>query len=239
MENIFYASVLINLMLVIGILAVLSLKGPGWCASKLRILFRKNEIVDSNYERRNKMFEAFSDESKKNKIIFLGDSHVGNGMWEEIFNNSHILNRGIGGDTSFGVLQRVGNITFLEPRKLFIMVGINDLSNHITIEQILDNYKTILDIFQKNSPKTEIFVHSTLPINNDIIRNGVKPSIIIEFNEGLKKIIEERDLNYIDLYSVFVDNKNHLDKKHAFDGIHLNAEGYMIWKQQIEEFVNV
>src|SRR5689334_3155831 len=59
-------------------------------------------------ERWRTQFDVLAD--KKNGIVFLGDSITEGGHWSEIFGNGDIQNRGIGGDTTQDVLDRIEQI---------------------------------------------------------------------------------------------------------------------------------
>src|SRR5262245_42410399 len=60
-------------------------------------------------------------------IVFLGDSITELCHWSELLQNPSVLNRGIGGDTTQDILNRVDQIYRLRPQKLFLMIGVNDL----------------------------------------------------------------------------------------------------------------
>ena len=65
---------------------------------------------------------------KRGDIIFLGNSITAEGKnWSVRLNNPNIRNRGIGGDTTDGVLARTGEIVDSKPTAVFLLIGINDL----------------------------------------------------------------------------------------------------------------
>ena len=68
---------------------------------------------------------------KSADIVFLGDSITHEGSWEEYFLECQTVNRGINGDTVQGVIDRLPDVLALEPKKLFLMIGVNDLNNHL------------------------------------------------------------------------------------------------------------
>jgi len=59
----------------------------------------------------------------------------------------------------------------------------------------------------------------------------------MNLNEQLQKLTTEYSYQYIDLYSHFVNSQNQLDPKYTPDGVHLNGDGYMLWKKLIENYV--
>src|ERR1700757_523012 len=79
------------------------------------------------------------------KIIFLGNSITEMGNWKKVTGDTTVINRGIGGDITFGVLKRLQDITDRHPSKLFILIGINDIGKDIPDAVIADNYLKIVN----------------------------------------------------------------------------------------------
>lgn len=178
-----------------------------------------------------------------NDIIFLGDSLTDNCEWSELFDNTDIKNRGIAGDTTEGILNRIDSITKSNPRKIFIMVGINDIGDGVSSDETIKNYKSIIDSIKNKSPKTEIYIQSILPCNSNLMdknerneRRNIKN--ITKINEKLINLANSEKCIYIDLYKIFKDSNNELDSKYSIDGIHLNSDGYMLWKKYIYDYIN-
>ena len=170
----------------------------------------------------------------KNAIIFLGDSITDIGEWSEIFKNINVKNRGVSSDNTFGVLARLDEIVSSKPAKVFIMIGVNDISKSTPDSVIISNYKKIINIIKTKSPLTKIIVQSILPTNNnfpEFIRHQNKTEHILFINKELEKYCTENKLLYVDLYNSFLDEEKKLDKKYTNDGLHINGLGYMKWKE--------
>lgn len=170
----------------------------------------------------------------KNGIIFLGDSITDIGEWAEMFKNKNVKNRGISSDNTFGVLARLEEVVSSKPAKIFIMIGINDISKSTPDSVILNNYIKIIKRIKLASPNTKVIVQSILPTNNNFTefkRHQNKTEHILFINGGLEKYCLENKLVYVDLYHSFLDDKNKLDKKYTNDGLHINGFGYMKWKE--------
>src|SRR5690606_25988138 len=69
-------------------------------------------------------------------LVFLGNSIVFWADWNELTGIPTIKNRGIPGDITFGVLERLADITAGKPAKIFILIGINDLARNIPVPVI-------------------------------------------------------------------------------------------------------
>lgn len=78
------------------------------------------------YDQRATLFEVLP--TSKKDIIFLGNSITNGGEWAELIGNPHVKNRGISGDRTDGILDRLHVITKGKPAKIFLLIGINDLS---------------------------------------------------------------------------------------------------------------
>jgi len=187
------------------------------------------------YYHRKEHFETLPD--TENEIIFLGNSITNGAEWHELFNKPNIKNRGIGGDDTEGILERLNEVVSSRPEKIFIMIGTNDLAAGRTVLDIIDNYKLIIRRIRENSPETQIYIQSVLPTLDDV-HTTRKNSDIMKINEQLKKIARKRKLTYIDLFSYFATPENDLDMTYSIDGLHLNGEGYLLWKDTIGSYVN-
>ena len=177
----------------------------------------------------------------ENEIIFLGDSITDMGEWSELLGNPKVKNRGISGDKTSGVIDRLDEIVESNPEKIFIMIGVNDLSLNITPDSLIKNYETILNYIQNESPSTKVYVQSILPVNNkfDKFANHVsKGEEIKSSNQMLAELADELNITFINLYPHFLNEENQLDEKYTNDGLHLMGEGYILWKNLIKDYLN-
>lgn len=184
----------------------------------------------NNYDLKVGQFKSFPNST--NDIIFLGNSITAGVDWNELLQMSNVRNRGISGDITFGVLQRLEEVTEGKPSKVFILIGINDISRNIPDTIILDNYKKIIRSIKKATPRTKIYFQTLLPVNNEFtqFKNHYNKDEHIAFvNAGLKKLGAQEGITIIDLNPHFQDANGKLDKKFTQDGLHLNAEGYKVW----------
>ena len=176
------------------------------------------------------------------KIIFLGNSITEGGRWRQLLKDSTVINRGIAGDNTFGVLARLDEIVKLKPASLFVLIGTNDLSKKIPDEAILENIFTMISRIKSGSPKTKIFIQSILPVNETVERfpqqfnNSMHINTI---NDQLARYATRLRYTYVDLYEKFIDNQGRLDAKYTFDGLHLNAAGYQRWVEILKELMHL
>ena len=175
---------------------------------------------------------------EKGKIIFLGNSITEAGKWAELTGNNNVINRGIGGDITFDLLKRIDDVIKRTPSKLFLLIGINDISKDIPDEVIVDNCKKIISKVQQQSPATKMYVQSILPLNTTITgfpQHYDKMGHVTSVNRLLKKMTVQAGCTFVNLYSLFLDADKRLDKKYTTDGLHLKAEGYKIWVTYLQQ----
>ena len=168
------------------------------------------------------------------KIIFLGNSITELGDWKKLLNDSTVINRGIGGDITFGILKRLDDVIKRQPSKLFLLIGINDIGKDIPDAVIADNIRKIIARVQAESPSTKIYVQSLLPVNPDVLnfpQHYDKQEHILNTNKLIKKITEETHCVYVNIHDLFMDEHGKLDAKYTPDGLHLNptGDGYQKW----------
>ena len=104
------------------------------------------------YYQRATLFEELPVTSKD--IIFLGNSITNGGEWSELLNNKHVKNRGISGDICMGVYDRLDAILKGKPAKIFLLIGINDVSRGTSADTIVNRIGMITQKIKQDSPKT-------------------------------------------------------------------------------------
>lgn len=166
------------------------------------------------------------------EVIFVGDSLTDNAEWHELFPGKQIANRGIQGDTTQGLLNRVAGITKTKAKKVFLMIGINDLIRNNSNDSVLKSYRAILQ--QLSCNHHHVYVQSILFVRNQEIEINNK---IISMNENLKALSHQfENITFIDLNQSLASN-NELKSEYTIDGIHLNGLGYKKWKEVVEHYV--
>ena len=127
-----------------------------------------------------------------------------------------------------------------KPRKIFLMVGINDLLQYNrNASYISTNYETILNRIRSESPNTVVYIESILPV--DIQSTHSLPvnasSKIIASNNELKDLADGNKTIFINLYPYFCGSDNRLYASYTIDGIHLRPFGYAVWINLIDRYV--
>ena len=192
------------------------------------------EWTKTNYIKRIAEFKA--NPLQLGDIVFIGNSitELG-GNWGQRFNNPKVKNRGIAGDVTAGILNRLAEIYYYKPKKVFLKIGINDLfHSELTPEYVANNIKLIVDKIHLESPSTKIYVQTILPTAN----NNPSKERIAATNTILKAMPPADYLQIIDLHSRFADKNDLMIDSYTTDGLHLTELGYLAWQYYILEFVN-
>jgi glucosylceramidase len=166
------------------------------------------------------------------RVIFLGNSITQGGDWAKLTGDSTVINRGIGADITFGLRTRLDDVTKRKPSRLFVLIGINDISKDIPDAVIAAQYRALVDSVKRRSPATRIFVQSILPLNptvKNFPQHYDKQPRVVAVNRLIRQMARETGVTYIDLWPIFVDQQNRLDASLTGDGLHLNQQGYEHW----------
>lgn len=173
----------------------------------------------------------------KHAMVFVGDSITDGNEWGEWPRCGRCVNRGISADISAGVLARLDEILAAKPAKIFLMIGVNDISRGITPETVIANYREFVRRTKASSPRTKIYLESVLPTNNTFRKFADRiDENIRKLNDAMRRIdAEEVAVTYIDLNTPFSDSDGRLDKKYTNDGLHLTGDGYVLWMRVLGE----
>ena len=115
-------------------------------------------------------------------------------------------------------------------------------------ENVAKNILKIAYIITKHSPKTKVFIHTILPINNDqyvkvkkvnynFLQDNYSPSINSQVKKTNSILKSNRKYEVIDLHSIFINKAFKLDTNLSSDGVHLNENGYNLWVQETMELI--
>lgn len=171
------------------------------------------------------------------RIVFLGDSLTEYYDWSNLDDDLEIENQGISGDTTFGVLNRLEHVLEAHPKKVFLMIGINDLLQGYSKKDIVVHIGSILDKLKTRLNFTTVYVQSLLPVENQDGSNFYNEEIK-QLNQEIRALAEQHKYPYVDLFTLMCDDAEQLKGDCSTDGLHLNDRGYRIWRDAITPFVH-
>ncbi|MDR0622188.1 MAG: GDSL-type esterase/lipase family protein [Deltaproteobacteria bacterium] len=182
----------------------------------------------------------------------MGDSLTEYWNWSDLDQRFNIVNQGISGDTSMGILSRVRHATDLKPLAISLQVGINDLSQGLDPSEIADNHLGIWKQVCQQSPKTHLIVGSLMPIRrdklgwpSDTLHNGrvratnelLKANVAAAQRGQNQDLRFENGLSWFDLYGLCADAQGELPDHMTDDGVHLTWSAYWAWTEALRSHI--
>jgi lysophospholipase L1-like esterase len=204
----------------------------GYCQTTVtnQRLFDTIPFIPDHYPQRIAVFQK--EPIVTGRIIFLGNSITEGGNWAKLLGDSTVVNRGISGDITFGVLKRLDDVISREPSKLFILIGINDIGKDIPDPVIADNVRQIIIRVQQGSPETKIYLQSIFPVNSEVRgfpQHYDKNPHIVSTNKLLQQVASETKVYFVDTHAIFDDGTGRLKRDFTIEGLHINSKGYEAW----------
>ena len=155
-------------------------------------------------------------------VLFVGDSITELGHWSEWFPDVTVANRGIAGNTSAQVVDRLDALG-TRAKTVFLLIGTNDLTLGIKEDAIVANVETIVTHLKSTFAGAHIVVQSVMPRRKRWIAR------IRSLNARLASVATAHGVEYLDLWPVLADANDELDRSLSLDGLHLNGAGYQRW----------
>lgn len=176
---------------------------------------------------------------RKGATIFLGNSITDFCEWDELL-GKRVLNRGISSDITYWVLDRLDEVVRHQPKKVFLLIGTNDLNRGIKREVVRDNILRIVSEIKKHSPKTKVYVQSILPTNKAFTHHvgHVKQRPNADWvNVELEQLATKHGYTYIDISTPMQDSEGQLKTEYTNDGLHLFGDAYKLWAEIIKKYL--
>ncbi|MES2276279.1 MAG: family 20 glycosylhydrolase [Bacteroidota bacterium] len=198
----------------------------------------KDNTFPTFYQQRSSLFRLLPQTT--DDIIFLGNSITNGNEWGELFSDAHVKNRGISGDITTGVLNRLDEVIARKPAKIFLLIGINDFAAGNAPDTVVGHIFQIAKRVNEQTPGTQLYVQSLLPVNdafNKFPTHVNKLEKVKQTNLMLEAGAKAGHYTYIDLSPSFCNKDGKLDTLYTNDGLHEKGPGYMLWKHLIYPYV--
>ena len=196
-------------------------------------------------------FHVWNKDAVKGQIVFTGSSLMEMfpiEKWvKELGPNAPIVyNRGVGGYRTTDLLPILDACVFeLRPRKVFINIGTNDLSDgSVPLETVMSNYDQIITQIEEKLPGVIIYMMAYYPINYDAATEEMKPCLLIRTNEKINKANElvaqlaaKHGQRYINVNAPLMDEQGRLKAEYTSEGMHIKPKGYRAIFQDIMTYV--
>jgi len=188
--------------------------------------------MNRNYEIQRDKHMSYANQAD---IVMFGNSITEMAEWNELLGRSDIVNRGIGGDITEGMLNRIESVTKVKPEICFFLGGINDIIKNISQDKTISNVENIISVLIKNNIK---------PVIQSVIYTGsyyqnckAINEEVSELNNELSGIAKTNEIAFIDL-NKYLSDEGYLKNEYTYDGLHLNAKGYKVWAEILNDFLS-
>jgi lysophospholipase L1-like esterase len=167
-------------------------------------------------------------------IVFLGDSIIQ--LWNNLaraFPDFKVANRGVGGDTTRGVLYRLDeDIIDLKPKAVVLLIGTNDIGLGAKPEDVADNIKAIIVALEKSNPKMPIIFCKIMP------RNGSQEQQLAETIKQVNALVpvavkDDPQVTVCDTWNIYVDEDGNFKQSEFLGPVHPNEIGYAKWAKAL------
>ncbi len=178
-------------------------------------------------------------------IVFLGDSITSSYNLEQYFPNLPVINSGVWGDRTDEAQERLkADVYSYKPKKVFILLGINDVGYGRTNDDIAERIENIIKDIQKKCPYTEIFLISVYPLNVSDFEVWFSPmgenvnDVVDDLNEKLIILADDFSIEYIDMTKQLKNENNELKKEFTVEGLHLTEAAYEVISEALGEHLD-
>ncbi len=170
---------------------------------------------------------------RKGRVVFVGDSITAGGRWSDLFPDLATTNRGIGGEATYDLLERIDN-AINDPAAISLLIGTNDL--HGPRDQrdnllVADRFDEIVRRIRTKAPSALLLVNSVLP------RTELFTARIRDLNERYQEIASRNGAVYVDLWQTFADASGAIKKEYSTDTVHLTPAGYLAWTEILRPYL--
>ena len=199
-----------------------------------------------------KDFHEWNKDTVKGQIVFTGSSLMEmfpiEAWVKELGPNAPIVyNRGVGGYRTTDLLPILDACVFeLNPRKVFINIGTNDLSDgNVPPETVMSNYDQIITQIEETLPGVIIYMMAYYPINYEAATEEMKPCLLIRTNEKINRaneLVEQlaarHGQRFINVNAPLMDEQGRLKAEYTIEGMHIKPEGYRAIFEDVMAYVN-
>lgn len=196
-------------------------------------------------------FHVWNKDAVKGQTVFTGSSLMEMFPIEEWVkelgpNAPIVYNRGVGGYRTTDLLPILDACVFeLEPHKVFINIGTNDLSDDsIPLETVMSNYDQIITQIEEKLSGVIIYMMAYYPVNYEAASEEMKPCLLIRTNEKINKaneliakLADKHGQRYINVNAPLMDELGRLKAEYTIEGMHIKPEGYRAIFEDILKYV--
>jgi lysophospholipase L1-like esterase len=157
-------------------------------------------------------------------LVMLGDSITEMGHWDELLPGWPLVNRGIASDTTADVLARLDDVVALQPVRVVLLIGVNDVLRGVPAAETVANIKEILD--RLTAAGARVTLQSVLQVG---LRLRGAHEKIAALNAQLRDLAAASGADFLDLNAALAPD-GVLPAQFTWDNLHLTSAGYRAWR---------
>ena len=184
---------------------------------------KQQQLVKEYYDNKLNLYQQENDKYSDYEVdvAFLGDSLTDGYNLKLYYPDYVVSNRGIGGETTHGLEERLKVSAYdLKPKVVVMLIGGNNLNT------MFENYEDILIGLKDNLPNTKVILLSLTAMGKDW---GHKNEIACLNNVKIKLLAEKYDYTFLDLFTPLFDiNIGEVYSDYTTDGAHFTSKGYEV-----------
>lgn len=172
--------------------------------------------------------EDFTTEDYYSDAVFLGDSIIGGIQEYGFLSSAHVV---AGNNlTTTKAVSEVGSVADLNPSKVFIMVGLNDVNfGSKGADAIAEDLITLAGEVKSSCPTAKVYILSLLPVTSGFEArdtNKISQSAIDDVNDTVSVLAASAGYSYIDIASAYKDGTGYMGSDYTTNGMNLGHDYY-------------
>ncbi len=178
------------------------------------------------YENENATYDDYEVD-----VAFLGDSITAGYDLKKYYPEYLVTNRGIGGETTHGLKNRLAvSVLDLKPKVCVMLIGGNN------IHTMFEDYEDILITFKESMPKTKMVLVSLSPTSDPIAERN---ETLAYNNVKIELFAKKYGYEYVDIYTPLFDlESGKMKGEYTPDGAHHTAQGYEVITKEVKPVVD-
>lgn len=197
---------------------------------------RHEELIKAAQEYYAQKLVLYAEENEKYAdfevdVAFIGDSLTDGYDVERYYSEYKVENRGIAGDTTYGLLARLDvSVYQLKPKVIVMLIGANNF------DTMFEDYEDLIIGIKENLSETKLVICSLTSMGKEWGKNNHKAAFN---NVKIKAYAENHGCVFVDLYTPLLNfETNSIYDEYTTDGGHLTDKGYEVLTAQIKPIVN-
>lgn len=170
--------------------------------------------------------------------LVLGSSTID--MWKTLesdFSGKNVIRRGISGTKAIDIYNyRRLLVSPFNPRRIILYEGDNEIGYKWSVDEIMDAMKKLFFEIRRMKPDAAIYIVSVKP---SPVRTKSLDKIR-QLNVEIQKFVKNQpNAGFIDIFTPMLDaDGNVRSELFLTDGLHLNKDGYDIWRKEFGKVIN-